>query len=909
MYRTGEGKELQCSICRERVERDSNGNPFMPCDCGFPVCRACYEFIREQEGGRCPQCHEQLKWMKGSPKLPTDPAEETYRKKPMMIDGQGAGSFDGKEAESSDAVGEALLSMQILDPAKNMQDYGYGSVHWGEGEKREGRDNRDLRTEISVEESKRPLSRTLPIPNSLLQPYRLMVLLRGVVLALFLRFRLTTPNYDAFVLWVMSVSCEVWFGFSWILDQTPKWSPVTRETYLDRLSARFESGPVSKLLPIDVFVTTADVEKEPPLVTANVILSILAIDYPAEQLACYLSDDGSAMLMFETMTETASFARAWVPFCKKHEIEPRCPEMYFSQKFDYTKGKTSPDFIKERRHMKRAYDEFKVRINALVAKSKNAPAEGWRMADGSMWPGNKRSDHVGMIQVFLQPDGETKDLAGKPLPRLVYVSREKRPGYDHNKKAGAMNALMRASGLISNGPFILNLDCDHYVNNSKALREAMCFLMDPNRGHKVCYVQFPQRFDGVDKNDRYANHNTVFFDVNMKGLDGAQGPCYVGTGCCFRRQALYGFVPQRRGEGSSCCCCWPTKRKASAERNLKSAIMPGDRDRGRADRDERDEDHEDDDVRLIPTQWHAKRFGACPNFVATVVDAEGGVPDVDPYQVLSDVILVISCGYEDDTEWGKTVGWMYGSVTEDIVTGYNMHVNGWYSVYCMPKRSAFKGTAPINLTDRLGQVLRWALGSVEIFFSRHNPIVFNWCKHLNFMQRMSRTKPNHKYRTRMERLRLTSSGVTLEEWWRNEQFWVIGGTSAHIAAVVQGLLKVVAGVDTSFTLTAKGADEEDEFAELYAFRFTWLMVPPLTIIIINVVAIFAGVSREMYQKADSQNWGKLMGMCFFSVWVLTHMYPFMKGMMGKSQKTPTIVIVWSILLAIILSLLWVRMIT
>ena len=61
---------------------------------------------------------------------------------------------------------------------------------------------------------------------------------------------------------------------------------------------------------------------------------------------------------------------------------------------------------------------------------------------------------------------------------------------------------------------MLNLDCDHYVNNSKAVREAMCFLMDPQIGKKVCYVQFPQRFDGIDTHDRYANRNTVFFDVN-----------------------------------------------------------------------------------------------------------------------------------------------------------------------------------------------------------------------------------------------------------------------------------------------------------------------------------------------------------------------------------------------------------
>ena len=29
----------------------------------------------------------------------------------------------------------------------------------------------------------------------------------------------------------------------------------------------------------------------------------------------------------------------------------------------------------------------------------------------------------------------------------------------------------------------------------------------------------------------------------MKGLDGIQGPVYVGTGCVFNRQALYGYGP------------------------------------------------------------------------------------------------------------------------------------------------------------------------------------------------------------------------------------------------------------------------------------------------------------------------------------------------------------------------------
>lgn len=73
---------------------------------------------------------------------------------------------------------------------------------------------------------------------------------------------------------------------------------------------------------------------------------------------------------------------------------------------------------------------------------------------------------------------------------------------------------VRVSAILTNAPYLLNLDCDHYINNSKALREAMCFMMDPLLGKRVCYVQFSQRFDGIDKHDRYANRNNVFFDVS-----------------------------------------------------------------------------------------------------------------------------------------------------------------------------------------------------------------------------------------------------------------------------------------------------------------------------------------------------------------------------------------------------------
>lgn len=150
---------------------------------------------------------------------------------------------------------------------------------------------------------------------------------------------------------------------------------------------------------------------------------------------------------------------------------------------------------------------------------------------------------------------------------------------------------------------------------------------------------------------------------------------------------------------------------------------------------------------------------------STLLENGGMQNSVSSTSLLKEAIHVISCGYEDKTEWGKEVccmtfsfsfrhhirvawillniqvrnqvGWIYGSVTEDILTGFKMHCHGWRSVYCMPKRPAFKGSAPINLSDRLHQVLRWALGSVEIFLSKHCPIWYGYGGGLKWLERFS----------------------------------------------------------------------------------------------------------------------------------------------------------------------------
>ncbi|GFY85654.1 cellulose synthase A2 [Actinidia rufa] len=650
-------KELSgqiCQICGDEIEITVDGEPFVACnECAFPVCRPCYEYERREGNQACPQCKTRYKRIKGSPRVEGDEEEEEFDdldhefdfgandpRDPQLIaeavlaarlnTGRGlhAGLITSPEMEPSSlnpdiplltygqedtgisADKHALIippfmgrgkrvhpvpftdsSMSLpprpMDPKKDLAVYGYGTVAWkdrmeewrkrqtdklqmvrheGDGGSNDG-DEPDDPDLPKMDEGRQPLSRKLPISSSRINPYRMIILLRMVILGLFFHYRILHPVNDAYGLWLTSIICEIWFAVSWIFDQFPKWLPIERETYLDRLSLRYEKdGKPSELAAID-----------------------------------------------------------------------------------------------------REYEEFKVRINGLVAMAQKVPEEGWTMQDGTPWPGNNVRDHPGMIQVFLGHNG-VRDIEGNELPRLIYVSREKRPGFEHHKKAGAMNALIKFE----------------------------------------------------------------------------------------------------------------------------------------------------------------KKFGQSPVFIASTLLEDGGVPPgATSASLLKEAIHVISCGYEDKSEWGK-------------------EISNYASIVFMALFISIAATSIIEM--------QWG-------------------------------------------------GVTIDDWWRNEQFWVIGGVSSHFFALLQGLLKVLAGVSTNFTVTSKGGDD-GEFSELYLFKWTSLLIPPTTLLIINIIGVIVGVSDAINNGYES--WGPLFGRLFFALWVIVHLYPFLKGLMGKQDGVPTIIVVWSILLASIFSLLWVR---
>lgn len=107
------------------------------------------------------------------------------------------------------------------------------------------------------------------------------MVIRLIALSMFLTWRVRNPNEDAMWLWGLSIVCEIWFAFSWILDQLPKLNPINRATDLAALKDKFEQpSPTnpqgrSDLPGFDVFVSTADPEKVFNLIPVIHLMRIL----------------------------------------------------------------------------------------------------------------------------------------------------------------------------------------------------------------------------------------------------------------------------------------------------------------------------------------------------------------------------------------------------------------------------------------------------------------------------------------------------------------------------------------------------------------------------------------------------------------------------------------------------------
>ncbi|KAK9122020.1 hypothetical protein Syun_019637 [Stephania yunnanensis] len=598
----------------------------------------------------------------------------------------------------------------------------------------------------------------------------------------------------------------------------------------------------------------------------------MAYEYPTDKNSVYISDDGGSKLTLFAFMEAARFARHWLPFCREKRLVERSPDAYFSN----NNCCSSKD-----EEMKTMYEAMKGRVENMVERGEvneeYLTSKHDRDALNKWEPGFTHQDHPTIIEVLLD-NGEDKDITGYKMPNLVYIAREKNKSSAHHFKAGALNVLTRVSATMTNAPVILTLDCDMQSNDPITPLRTLCFLLEPIMGLEVAYVQFPQHFCGINKNDTYANEIKRSFRVDPIGMDGLQGTCYLGTGCFFRRRSLFG-----------------------------SPL----------------------------SQLFAERRELNPEHV---VDKS-----IKSREVLSMAHLVANSNYEDGTNWGSKIGFRYGSLVEDYYTGYKLQCEGWKSVFCDPERPAFLGDIPINLHDVLSQNKRWAIGHLEVAFSKYCPLMYGvnsmgilmglaYARYafeafwsipftiyaflipLAFINGVSTfpevTNPMFylyvfffvgAYAQDLTDFLLTNG--TIMQWWSDQRMWLIRGLTSYLFGSIDCSFQKLGISALGFNVTNKVVDDEQrkryeqgtfEFGVTSPFFVTLTMAA-----IINLITFVVGVVRMVFFP---EKFGEMFVQMFISGFVIVNCWPIYEGIALRVDKgrMPTKTITISLLLVGIL---------
>ncbi|TXG50715.1 hypothetical protein EZV62_023239 [Acer yangbiense] len=639
-------------------------------------------------------------------------------------------------------------------------------------------------------------------------------------------------------------------AFMWTTTQSFRMHPVHRREYPENLKKVIKRDEFPGL---DVFICTADPYKEPPMGVVNTALSVMAYDYPTEKISVYVSDDGSSAFTLFAFMEAAKFASHWLPFCRKKDVMERNPDAYFASNHSWNS---------ETENIKMMYESMKVRIEHVVEIGKVSDeyitSDQEREAFNRWTDRFTRQDHPTVIQVLLE-SSKDKDITGNYLPNLVYVSREKSKTSHHYFKAGALNALLRVSATMSNAPIVLTLDCDMYSNDPETPLRALCYISDPNIKPNLAFVQFPQRFHGINKNDIYASEFKRLFVLNPIGFDGLRGPSYVGTGAFFCRRAFFGD----------------------------------------------------------PSTFIA------PEIVELSPDHIVNEPIKSP-SILSLAHRVAGCNYENQTKWGSKIGFRYGSLVEDYFTGYKLHCEGWRSTFCHPERPAFYGDAPTNVLDMLNQQKRWAIGLLEVAFSKYSPVTFGirsmglmglGYTHSAFWPSFSIPITVYGFLPQLallngvtilpkvseplfflytflflgaygqEFLEFVLEGETFGKWWNDQRIWMIKGLSSYLFGFTEYFLNSLGISALGFNVTSKVVDDElskryDQ--EIFEFGEPSPMFVPITMAaILNFFSFSWGLLQIIRGVGDMQ--GQFLQM-LLSSFVMVNCWPIYEAIVLRSDK-------------------------
>ncbi|KAI3466411.1 hypothetical protein Pfo_023074 [Paulownia fortunei] len=654
--------------------------------------------------------------------------------------------------------------------------------------------------------------------------YRLFCLtvLLGIVLIWVYRLvHIPGAGESGIYAWVAMLFAEVLFGLYWIITQAGRWHVVYRYPFRDRLSTRYKD----KLPGVDIFVCTADPTLEPPSLVINTVLSVMSYNYPPEKLGVYLSDDGCSEITFYALLEASKFSKYWIPFCKKYNVEPRAPEIYFAQNTDLHESK----FAQEWTRIKNLYEDMKSRMDSAGANG-CIPQEIKDEHKGfSEWTSRiTKQDHQSIVQILI--DGwnpQAIDIEGSRLPTLVYLSREKRPGWAHNFKAGSMNALIRVSSEISNAPIILNLDCDMYSNDPDAIQDALCFFMDEKQGQQISYVQYPQRYSNITKNDIYANASCATFQIELAGLDGFGGALYIGTGCFHRRESLSGkkYYENHRLEWNN------------VKDNTKGTVEE--------------------------LEVASKPLADCSYEKGTLWGKEMGL--VYGYPV-EDIVtgLTIQCRGWKPVYYNPSKNAFQGvaPTTLDVaLIQFKRWSDGMFQIFFSKHCPFIHGHGKIRLGAQMGYCiyLLWAPVSlptlcyvvIPALYLLHDVPLFPEVSSLWFVPFAYVFAAKTAY-SLIEDL---MCGDTLRGWWNLQRMWLIRRTTSYFFAFTDTIHKQLGLSETSFAVTAKVVDNEvqkryeKEIIEFGSSSIMYVMIA--TLALMNLFSLGYGIKKLLFSAPEA----------------------------------------------------------
>ncbi|KAL8170706.1 hypothetical protein V2J09_022510 [Rumex salicifolius] len=620
---------------------------------------------------------------------------------------------------------------------------------------------------------------------------------------------------------------DVVLAFQWAATQSFRMRPVRRREFLENLETAADFPPA-----LDIFICTADPYKEPPMGVVNTALSVLAYDYPPEKLSVYVSDDGGSLLTLFAFTEAARFASHWIPFCRENKVQARSPEAYFG-------GTYTPSA--DTHKIKALYEDMKTRVEDVIEKGKVEDEHILFEQDCvifNKWNSDfTRQHHPTVIQVLLDKKVH-KDRDGHGMPNLIYI---------------------RVSASMTNAPIILALDCDMFSNDPRTIWRALCYFQDPTTRPTLGYVQFPQIFCGLNKNDIYASEHKRLFVINPLGMDGFRGPNYVGSNCFFQRRAFFGGPSSPLDPGT---------RKISPSRIVDKPLQSSDTLDMAHQVASADYEH--------GTLWGSKmgiRYGSLTEdyFSGYMLQCEGwrGIfchPERPAFLGDSPTTLVDLLGQCKrwsigllEVLFSKFSTLTYGVRSMGLFMGLGYSHYSCWPIYAIP----------LTIYAFIPQLA--LLNGISIFPKANDPWVYLYI--FLFIGAYAQ-----------DLLEFILEKSTFQRWWSSQRIWMICGVSAYLFGCIEYFLSRLGISISSFVVTSKVNENHlnKRYEQgTYEFGVASPMFVPLTMAaIVNIVALGAGVVRTIIRD-DHQELALQMLLCGFLV---VNSWPVYEAMILRMDK-------------------------